>query len=822
MIVNILCWATLSNRVHAIEHVQSDVIEVGSELDYPPFAVVDGQGEADGFTVDLFKAVAKVMGLKVHFRVGPWDEVRTALERGELDALPLVSYSQERDKLFDFTTPHTVSYATAFVRDGDDLIQTEDQMHGLKIIAMRADATHDYLVKHKITDHLILAKTVADVLRLLASGKGDMALAPRLVGLLTIQEFGLKNLISSNLRLNVYGRGYGFAVKEGDSQLLDHLNQGLSIVKASGVYDQLYDKWFGVVDPKGLDHAVVKRYAIIVSVIVVGFFLLVIFWFRILKRQVKLRTKELFEANKALQKSEARFADLYDHAPDMYVSVVAATGTIRQCNQTLADKLGYHKSEIVGRSILSLYHPDSLVKANEVFHRFVETGEVHNAELQLQCKTGEKIDVTLNVTAVRDDAGKVLYSRSCWIDISNRKRMEEQLRSAMQAAQWANQAKSAFLAHMSHEMRTPLNSIIGMGDLLEETELNEVQKKYLAVLVRSGTNLLAIINDVLDLSKIEAGELVLESAHFSIKKLLEEVEEIFALKAKDRDIALTINLSDTLPAVVVGDTQRLKQILINLLGNAMKFTVKGSVVVHVSRLGDDLFQFDVTDTGIGISDGKLKTIFEPFVQADVSTTRKYGGTGLGLSICQQLLEQMKGHIWAVSHKGQGSTFSFKLPLIVLDDVEIDHEEKSRPAPQLPVAKDPYKVLLVDDAEDNRLLIQAFLKKGPFVFESACNGAEAVQKYMSGHFDLVLMDIQMPIMDGFTATKAIRNWELENKINSVPVIALTAFAMNEDKEKALEAGCNIHLGKPIKKGLLFATMIDLLEKENVRESNHDVQ
>ncbi len=276
-------------------------IVVGSELDYPPFALVTEDGQADGFSVDLMKAVCEVMGIEVTFRVGPWNQVRRALEVGQVDALPLVSYSEDRERVFDFTAPHTVSYGMVFKRrDSPDIDDIED-LRGKAVIAMRADATHDWLLENQITDRLVLVKTVADALRLLASGRHDYALIPRLVGLLTAKSLNLNNLETTGPKVGVYGRGYGFAVTEGDYALLQQLNQGLAIVKETGQYDAIYEKWFGIVDPAGVPTETIIRYATWSAAGVAALAALVMAWIISLRSNVARRTRELADEQNRLQ-----------------------------------------------------------------------------------------------------------------------------------------------------------------------------------------------------------------------------------------------------------------------------------------------------------------------------------------------------------------------------------------------------------------------------------------------------------------------------------------------------------------------------------------
>jgi PAS domain S-box-containing protein len=523
--------------------------------------------------------------------------------------------------------------------------------------------------------------------------------------------------------------------------------------------------------------------------------------------------------------------------------------------------LGYTGDELCDQIFIHFTYPDDRTTDWNLFKELIE-GKRDFYQMEKRCirKDGRLVWGRTRVSLIRGVGGKPDFAISMVEDVTEYKQVQEELQKAKETAEAASRAKSEFLANMSHEIRTPMNAIIGMADLLWESPLTQEQRDYVRIFKNAGNTLLTLLNDILDLSKVEAGQVKLEEIDFDLREIVEKAIEVLAIRAREKGLKLIGSIDIDVPTGLVGDPNRLRQILINLLGNAIKFTERGTIILKVTQEAQDqreeigswllktggwrlegdswildtgknqVFDFQlpaftqlrflVKDTGIGIPEEKRKAIFDNFVQADSSTTRKYGGTGLGLAISKRLVEQMGGQIWIESKVGEGSTFFFtarfglqskpkiSFPAVPTSDALTGSTVDQAVDLTLPTC--PLRILLVEDSPDNRLLVQTYLKKKPYQLEMAENGAIGVEKFKSGDYDLVFMDVQMPVMDGHTATKAIRAWEKEKidaglKSTFTPIIALTAHAFKEEVQKSLEAGCMAHLTKPIKKADLLETI-----------------
>ncbi len=469
----------------------------------------------------------------------------------------------------------------------------------------------------------------------------------------------------------------------------------------------------------------------------------------------------------------------------------------------LAFYLSSQLQQIVSRPIINL----------AAFIHYVTKSKIYNSQAPKSSNDefGKLVDAfnemmtQLNLSfQKRDDAEQALSHTLIHLE----DKVHEQtldLKKLLEAADAANQSKSEFLANMSHEIRTPMNAITGMTYLVQRTNLNDNQRNYIDKIGGATQTLLTIINDILDFSKIEAGKLELEYTTFSLDNMLSDSLDILRIKADQKDLPLSFVVSPDTPRQLIGDSLRLGQILVNLINNAVKFTKQGEVVMTVSSKNreDNIveFCFSIRDTGIGMTEEQIQRLFQPFSQADSSTTRQYGGSGLGLTICKQLATLMGGDINIDSVYGVGSTFTFTVPLILADS-QIAPPPKKIPINYLNLNYHGQRILLVEDNEINQQIALELLTSMNLQVQIANNGEEGMEQALAKTFDFVLMDIQMPIVDGLTATKRIR---LEKSADELPIVAMTAHAMQGDREKSLAAGMNDHLTKPIELDKLVAML-----------------
>jgi PAS domain S-box-containing protein len=506
------------------------------------------------------------------------------------------------------------------------------------------------------------------------------------------------------------------------------------------------------------------------------------------------------------QTADAMFRKVVESSPNGML-MTGEDGNILMANAAAERMFGHRRQELIGRPVEILL-PERLRAAyllKRAEHLLESTTRrMGGDDLIGLRRNGEEFPLEVLLTPIHSDAGTVVISTIT--DATEQNRRRAMLKRAKEAAEEADRAKSDFLARMSHEIRTPLNAISGASDLLSNTRLDDRQREYVGVFRRNAIHLLRLVDGILDLSRLQAGKLVLSREPYSLVEVVEGSIQTMAASAERRGLSISLALGPDVPHYVYCDPGRLQQILLNLIGNAIKFTERGEIGVRVEKEPSaeepDRIRISVSDTGCGIPQAQLEAIFSAFHQGDPSICRSHGGSGLGLSIVRNLVELMGGRVWVDSQVGRGSTFSVAISLAPCEraqDVIVDAASTS------PTQLLAHRILVVEDSEDNLFLVRAYLEEQPVELETAGNGALAVERVRQTQFDLVLMDIQMPIMDGYTATRAIRRLEKELGRKPVPIVALTAHALAGEVRLSLAAGCTAHLTKPILKTELLSAI-----------------
>ena len=508
------------------------------------------------------------------------------------------------------------------------------------------------------------------------------------------------------------------------------------------------------------------------------------------------------ELNRALQQakeSETRQRTIFNAMGDGLITMNSG-GTITLCNPAALTIFDYTEKELLGAHI-----------GNIIPTLATATLSAECSEQSGRNKQGERFPIYLNIREMTLSGDR--HFGAIVHDISQQKAAQKELMLAHQKAEAASKAKSAFLATMSHEIRTPMNGVIGVVQLLESTPLNAEQREYIEIIDKSGTALLALINDILDLSKVESNKMEFQAATFNLKQTAEDIIQLFGNNAENKGLSLTLHYGENCPRYLVADAERIRQILLNLVSNAIKFTEHGYVTLRIDARSQTAqhasLDIVVEDSGIGIAPEVKKDLFNAFTQADSSTTRRFGGTGLGLAICKHFVELMGGEINVDSEPGKGACFRVTLTLPIASDADpAQSSDAPPPSRQTPLPTLPSfnaRVLVVDDIRENRILIQTMLEQLGLTVECAHNGEEAIERWQTSDYDLILMDCQMPVMDGYQATTLIQQQARAQGRPNVNIIGFTAAAMSHDQDRCSAAGMVDTLVKPIKKEALIAML-----------------
>ena len=778
------------------------VIRMGIESAWAPFEFVDQSGTYKGMSSDYIHIFEQKLGLKIKHIPGlAWHEVLKKAKKREIDILPCIARTPDRDAYLNFTRPYLSLPVVLITRNDAPLISSLRDLKGQKLAMIQGYAIQEWIERDHPHQKFILVKNVEDGLRKVIGGD-----AAAYAGSLSVVSFLINKKRLQTLKIAAstpYTYELSVGVRKDWPELIWMLDKCFMKI-SERQHSRIYNRWISVEMENKIDWDFIKYLTGSILGIILLILLGVILWNLSLARQIKKRKK----AEKDLEESNALQKLILENA--MLGIAFVKNYRFEWVNPQMETMLGFATKDFQGASIQMLYSDHEKYEwMSKHAHDVLQKGETFDDLLELERNSG-KLWCRLVGKALDP---KIPHAGSVWLldDITDLVQAEKEMKKAVKDAEIANYAKSEFLANMSHEIRTPMNGVIAAADLALQERLSFNTEKYLRIIHSSGHALLGIINDILDFSKIEAGKLDLEQVPFMVNEVLEKVINMFINKAQEKGVELFIDIDPQASMAVMGDPLRLRQIITNLVGNAIKFTHRDqSITIGVSAEGKEKdmarLNFFVKDTGIGMHPEYLQKLFEPFGQADSSTARKYGGSGLGLTICKQLVEMMDGEIHAESEYGKGATFYFS----------IQTKLQKNPPPELKVPDDlkNFNILVVDDSMDSRNTIKKILKSFGFKVQMVSQGSEALAELKNNHYNLVIMDWLMPAMDGFETSQKIRR---DLKLN-LPIIMLTGFGNDIDQEKQQAAGINLYLTKPIITTVLFAGIMQVFGKKFIPKSS----
>ncbi len=803
ILIFIIC---INNSVFA-NYLHSDTVYFKGNNDYPPYQLLDKELNPTGFSIDLLKAIAQTMGLNINIELDQWDQVRTELEQGKIDGLAAMSPSPERSKVVNFSTSYVSLIYTLFIRKGSEIKSIED-ITNKQIIVVKGDIMHDYLRSNQTTKYIIPVKDYQTALRLLSAGEYDCVIIPKLLGQFSINEFNLTNIrpVGSTIQLVELA----FAVNKDKPELLAQINDGLQILKSTGEYNQIYNKWFGFYEKSDIRTQVFR---IIIWLLVPFLILLfiILIWSWSLRKQVASKTSELQNelnerknAEQQLIHEKSLLSSMINAIPDL-IFYKNKDNIYLGCNNAFCKFNNKQATEIIGKDDHHVFPENEAKHYFEEDQKLIKEKQVFRMESWETNSKGERFLLDVLKVPFIDEKGNPLGIVGICHDMTERYKIEIDLKKAKEKAEESDKLKSSFLANMSHEIRTPMNAIIGFSDLLVDSDTQIDTREELVSHINNNCNtLLHLIDDIIDLSRIEANELTIFIKDTDINNILHELFETFnetKKKINKEHIEINLNKSSFKENFYLKtDPYRFRQIMINLMDNALKYTETGSVNFGYEIFDDTkLVEFYIKDTGIGIPEEKQKEIFQRFSKIETDKSKLYRGTGLGLTITQNLIERLGGTIRVESEINKGSTFYFTLPLDISKNIEVSNLETH-------IVRDPKiwenkTILIAEDEESNFKFLEILLSNKGINLLRAENGYEAIEICKEHkQIDLILMDIKMPGMSGLEATMKIKQIKPE-----IPIIIQTAYAMQNDEKECIEAGCDDYIAKPIKKEKLFSIL-----------------
>ncbi|MCP4118837.1 MAG: response regulator [Desulfobacteraceae bacterium] len=773
---------------------------VFSEVNWKPLSIVDNPKGFDGIIADYLNIITHRSGMKFSFRYSAtWAHVLKKYVDEEIDVVPALGVEDIVGREILLSEPFITFPLVIVTRQDIQFIQDTSRLNGKKVAVGKGYTSYHFLTNNYPKITTVQTDDVPTALIKVSNGEVFAFVGHMAVAIENLQKLGMINLKIAGATEFQFAHRIGIDPKYPFA--LSIINKVLASMDEQE-HRAIYSKWLDVHYDKGVDYPWLWK-------VLAGFILIagvILFWNRkltLINRDLGREIKERRQVEAALRQSQKRFKDLADLLPQM-IYEADLKGTITYANEFGLKMAGHTKKDLGTRNIMDFLSPEDQSRASKDFARIIAEKKQMHGEYDFYAVNGEKIPVISYSTPIYQN-GKVTGTRGIIIDIRERKAVEE--------ATWAaNQAKSNFLARMSHEIRTPMNAVIGMAHLALRTDLTPKQTDYIKKIKSSADTLLGIINDILDFSKVEAGKLTLESIEFNLDEVFDSMANMIAFKAEKKGLELVFSAAPDVPRNLMGDPLRLGQVLINLAGNAVKFTEQGEIIIDVKVRAktrtDVTLSFSVTDTGIGLSEEQINSLFQPFTQADESTTRKFGGTGLGLSISRHLVEIMGGAIRINSRPGQGSSFTFTA------DFGLGTRE-ALPIP-LPAADlMGIKVLVVDDNDAAREVLCTMLESLSFDVAAVASGETALERIAEAAangtcFDLMVLDWKMPGIDGIETLRRLKHQQ--DTPQKTAILMVTAYDQEEVKSDAIEYGIDGFITKPVNQSLLFDAITMIFNRE----------
>ena len=774
----------------------------------PPVIYLEGTVPA-GLAVDMVRALAEHMSRPVEIRAMDWKQAQSIVASGQADALIQINATPERRKIYDFSDPFLESHFSIFVRADQTGISGVSSLHGLRV-GVESGGLPQQLLQTDTQIALTVIPSFPEGFRMLNAGTIDAVVVDYRVGSYVLATNGFVDIKAAG---DPIGSSYSaIAVRKGDTALLGEINKALRTIKADGTYQKILDNWApteGVFETQEQITARIYRWTTIVLLVLL---LVVLAWALTIRAQ--MRRKKAAEA--ALRASERKLAL---HLQQTLLGVVEwdMDFRVREWNPAAEAIFGYSREEAMGRRADELIISEAYrSRINAAFGRLLQREVFGFNTNENVTKDGRTIVCEWVNTALVDESNQVVGVMSLVRDITEWRQAEE-LRIEKEAAERASAAKTAFLANMSHEIRTPMNAILGFAQLMRRDKgLSELQRQQLDTINSSGEHLLALINDVLEMSKVEAGRISTHPTAFSLQTLLDEMRSLFGLRAEGKGLDFHIVCSDELPRFIVTDENKLRQILVNMLGNAVKFTDTGSIELRVSvrpeEEGKLRLLVELEDTGRGIAPEDTDRLFQYFEQVAAGRPAETGA-GLGLAISREFVRLLGGDIEVESTLGVGSTFRFDIAVEEAAAATVQAGAAGRHVAGLRPGEPRYRILVADDAPDNRGLLVQLLERVGFSVRSVSDGRAALEEYEQWRPQLILMDMRMPEMNGYEATRRIRAMPGGA---DVAIIGVTASVFAEMRQGVYDAGVDEFVGKPFHESEILEKIAKLLGAHYVYE------